>query len=1363
MMLTSLTRRFLLWFVVISLIPLLLFGLLNLRENEIALKQQVLRDLSNQADRKAMQIRDYLFERVHDVRILAQDSDVRRLMKTLPRIYSEMGVDTPEYLQEEQSSRRLFSAFTEERGLFYDAFLITPQGEIIYTSKHEADFATNLLSGTYRESQLANAFNETRMTLEPSISDFDSYAPSGNAAAAFVTAPIVFDGVLLGVVALQLDTANVYHVAMDVNGLGKTGETVLGRLIDGNSALFVAPLRHDPQAALQRKVDLGSSAIPLLNALKGLRGSGVEIDYSGREVIAAWRYLPELRWGMVVKMDTDEAFASIHRQRILLMKTLLGLALVAGFFALNWGRDLVGKLQRFGKAADRIAEGDLNTRVEIAGGDEIATLANTFNRMADKLKNLYLFQEERIEERTRELSVTNEQLQEEVTERMRSEIELANSNSELLLYKRFMDASSNAMAMTKLDGSLIYGNTALFSLLAFSLDEYKNCNIHDYYAAEDVARITGEMRQQESWSGELQISDSLGKNHTVQNEMFVVKDTNGESYAFAMVMTDISARKLHQQALRQERDNMQRYLDTVQVMVVVLDTQGSIRMINPSAQRLLGYSAEELIGKHWFSTCLPQPEGFESVYPVFLKLMDGDLASVSHFENQVLCRDGSRRLIAWQSTFLTGEDGHISGILSSGIDVTDSHRVQQQLLHNQELLNEAQHLGKLGSWELDLVRGELSWSDEIYRIFELDPEQFQPSYERFLAAIHPDDRDAVNQAYARSLQDHLTYDIEHRLLMPDGRIKWVREHCSSDFGASGKPLRSVGAVQDITQQKFAEDQLRIAAATFETHEAIMITDANANILRVNRAFEETTGYRGEEVRGQNPRILSSGRQGKLFYEEMWQHLLDQGSWSGEMWDRRKSGQVYPKWLTITAVKNGQGAVTEYVAIFSDISDRKQAEEEIRHLAFYDALTQLPNRRLLLDRFHQALALSARSQSCGALLFLDMDRFKLLNDTLGHDYGDLMLIEVAARITDCVREVDTVARLGGDEFVVLIEEAGHDLDEVSRRIAGIAEKIRDSLAMPYQLKDSVHHSSPSIGVSLYRGDTETVDTLLKQADMAMYKAKESGRNAVRFFDPHMQQAVETRAHLESDLRGAIANGELELFYQIQVDKDFRPLGAEALIRWQHPLRGLVSPAQFIPIAEESSLILDIGTWVLEQGIRQLALWGHYKITRELSIAVNVSAAQFLQPNFVEQVAGILAHHGVDAARLKIELTESVVMNDVGDVVAKMNALKKLGVKLSMDDFGTGYSSLSYLKRLPLDQIKIDQSFVRDIATDSNDAVMVRAIIDLAQNFGLDVVAEGVETEVQHMFLKIHGCAAYQGYLFSKPVPIKEFEKLLGGLS
>jgi len=419
-----------------------------------------------------------------------------------------------------------------------------------------------------------------------------------------------------------------------------------------------------------------------------------------------------------------------------------------------------------------------------------------------------------------------------------------------------------------------------------------------------------------------------------------------------------------------------------------------------------------------------------------------------------------------------------------------------------------------------------------------------------------------------------------------------------------------------------DQALRISAIAFETSDAIMITDADAKIIRVNQAFLDTTGYTSTEVIGMNARIMNSGRHDKAFYADMWQQLLSSGLWTGEIFDKRRCGNVYPKWMKITAVKNQQQQTTHYVAIFKDISDSKNSEAETQNLASYDKLTRLPNRHLFLERFGATLSNAARLKSFGAVLLIDLDRFKILNDTMGHDCGDLLLIEVAKRLKACVREMDTVARLGADEFIVLIEDVSDSEDETSRRVGMVAEKIREILARPYQCNGQQLRSSPSIGVSLYRGNEISVDVLVQHAEMAMYQAKSAGRNSIRFFDPIMQDKMTAHATLESDLRQAIIRQQLHLHYQMQVDNNHRPVGAEALLRWDHPDRGLVLPGVFIPIAEESTLIIEIGDWVMNTACKQLALWAQSDQTRKLTLAVNVSAKQFAIPDFVDKVAAVL---------------------------------------------------------------------------------------------------------------------------------------------
>lgn len=565
-------------------------------------------------------------------------------------------------------------------------------------------------------------------------------------------------------------------------------------------------------------------------------------------------------------------------------------------------------------------------------------------------------------------------------------------------------------------------------------------------------------------------------------------------------------------------------------------------------------------------------------------------------------------------------------------------------------------------------------------------------------------------------------------------------------------------IRDITEKKRAEHQLRIAAAAFETEEGVAITDANQVILRVNKAFVEITGYSAEDVVGKTPSFLSSDRHDESFYASMWEDISNTGKWQGEIWNKRKNGEIYPEWLTVTAVKGADGEVSNYVGTFDDITQRKSAENEISQLAFYDPLTDLPNRRLLLDRLKHALASSSRTNRQIALLFIDLDNFKTLNDTLGHDIGDQLLQQIALGLAGRVREGDTVARLGGDEFVVLLEDLSENSQEAATQAETKGEKILAAINRTYNISGFTHHCTASIGVTLLTDDQSTVDDLMKQADLAMYQAKDAGRNTMRFFDPEMQVALTNRSELEAGLREAIEKEQFVLYYQGQVNEEAQLTGVEALLRWLHPSRGLVPPLEFIPLAEETKLILPIGNWVLETACNQLKVWADQPSKSHLTMAVNVSARQLQQPDFVNQVLDVIDKTGANPKLLKLELTESLLVDNVEDIIAKMTELKAKGVCFSLDDFGTGYSSLSYLKRLPLDQLKIDQSFVRNILEDPNDAAIARTVITLADSLNLDVIAEGVETKEQCAFLTSQDCLAYQGFLFYKPLPINEFELL-----
>ena len=476
---------------------------------------------------------------------------------------------------------------------------------------------------------------------------------------------------------------------------------------------------------------------------------------------------------------------------------------------------------------------------------------------------------------------------------------------------------------------------------------------------------------------------------------------------------------------------------------------------------------------------------------------------------------------------------------------------------------------------------------------------------------------------------------------------------------------------------------------------------------------------------------------------------------------RKGGAVFPAWISVTAVKDSRARITHYVLTMVDITARKAAEREIEQLAYYDPLTQLPNRRLLMQRLQQAVTTLAQTRHRGALLFIDLDNFKILNDTIGHDVGDRLLCSVAQRLTASVREGDVIARFGGDEFVVMLENLSRCSDEAAAQAGKVGEKILAALNRPYTIGARVLHSTPSIGVAFFGDGANSVDELIKQADIAMYEAKAAGRNALRFFDPGMQAALAARVNLETELRLGIQGHQFALHYQPQVHAVGGIMGAEALLRWEHPQRGTVLPTEFIPLAEETGLILPIGQWVLETACAQLKSWAGDARSRDLCLSINVSARQFRQPGFVDQVDQALRNAGASAERLKLELTETVLLDDIDDTNRKMHALKRLGVGFCLDDFGTGYSSLSYLTRLPLEQIKIDRSFVANLPDSPNDAIVVQTIITMARSLGLTAIAEGVETEAQKQFLERNGCPAWQGFLLSEPVCAAAFAALLPG--
>jgi len=598
--------------------------------------------------------------------------------------------------------------------------------------------------------------------------------------------------------------------------------------------------------------------------------------------------------------------------------------------------------------------------------------------------------------------------------------------------------------------------------------------------------------------------------------------------------------------------------------------------------------------------------------------------------------------------------------------------------------------------------------------------------------------------------------LRTRATAQGGALRHVRlESTALPAGAPSGCGSCRTAVIDLSDRKREEDHLNLVGQVFErSSDAILITDRSNRILSVNSAFSRMSGYSAEEVLGRDPRLFASGRHDRSFFRDMWAGIERNGSWSGEIWNRRKDGEVYAEWLTVHGVRNGSGAIENCIAIYTEITDQRVAAERIQFLAHFDPLTRLPNRMLLQDRMRQALAHAAREGTRVALLFLDLDRFKTINDSLGHLVGDRLLQEVAMRVRGCVREDDTVARRGGDEFIVMLPHV-----EAADQAAHVAEKIIDAMGDSVVVDGHRLNVTFSIGISIYPDDAPNADGLIRNADIAMYRSKAGGRNKFQFFTADMNAHALERLALENDLHRALEREEFTLVYQPQIDSESgRIIGAEALLRWDHPRRGLIGPAQFIPVAEESGLIVPIGEWVLERACEQMRQWRLAGL-EQVVLSVNISALQFSQKNLIGSIRRVLERSGVEPGMLELELTESVLMRDHDATCEMMGELNDMGVRMAVDDFGTGYSSLSYLRSFPIHKLKIDQSFVRDLNRSSDAGAITGAIIAMAKNLNLRVLAEGVETGDQASFLQAQSCEQFQGHYFSKPLSADGFADLL----
>lgn len=686
-------------------------------------------------------------------------------------------------------------------------------------------------------------------------------------------------------------------------------------------------------------------------------------------------------------------------------------------------------------------------------------------------------------------------------------------------------------------------------------------------------------------------------------------------------------------------------------------------------------------------------------------------------------------------------------------DVTTQKIAENHLQKTSQDLTRAQKIAKLGSWSYEVSTQKIIWSEELFHIFG-QPVEASLDYASLLSWVHPSDK-ASHDQYMQSLLDLKANEelgpFQYRLVRPNGEIRWVNVAVAGEFNQAGDPICFYGTVQDITEQQQKELQLQQYVSIFDNlAEGILITDMENKILNVNAAFTRITGYSFDEVIGKTPKILQSGLHDSNFYQQMWKELSANGQWQGEVLNRRKDGSFYHEWLAVSGIKNLKGETLNYVAVFTDISSIKQTEEELRFMAHHDALTKLPNRLLLEERLSHSLERSNRSRISTAILFIDLDRFKEINDSFGHPVGDQLLIEVAKRLKKTTRKQDTVARVSGDEFVVILE----DIRNIPS-ITQIAQNILEQLSAPLSIDTHNFRVTTSIGIAMSPDDGKHSVELLKKADTALYRAKEQGRNNYEFFSEEMATANFELMYLNNALRKALDNEEFVLYFQPQVNTlTGKIVGTEALVRWLSPDTGLVAPNRFIPLTEDTGLIVPLGAWILKQACFQMKTWLSEGVEL-LHIAVNVSGRQLSDKNIVKTVRDALNISGLEAHYLELEITESTIMQE-DRYISVLHELKALGVRLSIDDFGTGYSSLARLKHMPIDKLKIDQSFIKGLPGNKDDQMIIQTVIGLAQNFGLEILAEGVETQEQLDFLKHNNCNYIQGYLFSRPLPSNELD-------
>lgn len=814
------------------------------------------------------------------------------------------------------------------------------------------------------------------------------------------------------------------------------------------------------------------------------------------------------------------------------------------------------------------------------------------------------------------------------------------------------------------------------------------------------------------------------------------------------------------ESLRSSEEKYRRLVDNLNHIVFQLNSTGNFVFLNTAWEKTTGIKLEDALNHSWIDY-IDRADQANSEQHFRHALQPG---KTCRFDCQLVAANEHRLTVQACLAPLTEVSG-VDGVIGTFFDITEHKQTLRLISDSQSRLAWALQGADDGYWDWNLETNYVFYSPRWKTMLGLAPDHpLPPHLDTWGELVHPDDKEDTLTIARQYIDGEIDkFETEFRMRHANGNWIDILSRASlalDDNGQPVQPKRLIGTHVDISDRKQVELQLKLLKTALESSaNSVLITDVEAKIEWANPAFTELTGYNMQELLGKTPRqLVYSSLQDDAFYQAMWQTIIGNKVWQGDLINKRKDGSLFDEHMTITPVTDESGCIHHFIAIKEDITHRKASEREIHSLAFFDPLTKLPNRRLLIDRINQELQ-NKHGPDFAALLFIDLDNFKKLNDTHGHDYGDLLLIEVSRRLNQCVRNSDTVARLGGDEFVVMLTKLGKHENKALAITRRIGNKILAMLNITYTLGNIEHRGSSSIGVCMFAEQNEKAEDILKRADTAMYEAKSGGRNALRFFDPSMQHNQAQHVQMEKDLWNAIEQKQFRLFYQVQVDNQANILGAEALIRWQHPCKGIMSPDLFLKSAESMGLMSTIGDWVIETGLHQLQGWQSCEKTKNLSLSLNVSATHFQKPDFIAKLKQKINQVGVISSGLILELTESSLIDNLDNTLYTIKELGKMGIRFSMDDFGTGYSSLSYLKRFKISELKIDRMFVRDLPSDTNDRILVKTIINMGRSLNLIVTAEGVETAEQFEILKQYQCTQFQGFLFGKPMPINELQLLI----